>query len=837
MATLTKRERQDAKLTLAGTDRIARNVIEPGRYIDVTADATQLPTRYAVGDNNTNNLVINPNISGLLPGRPWNSTVSVYAILALEPKLVFNFTGNVFKTGGVASTFSNSVTHARAGQATMVDSDGLIKWAPHNLFKNSQNYNLNGWYRNQYTVTPNNDIAPDGTTTANLVSATDVGVSYLMDDGTAFTDIGNYTIKFWAKANTGVSTLRIWFWLLGGSAGSSGQTTFNLTNEWQLLEINPTITTAGQPRIRIDQPGTGASSFYLWGAHAYRSNLGGMVNNPSQPTGFETYVPTSGSTVYAPRLGHHVYNGSAWVNEGILHESEARTNQMRSSGDANGTGWTGQATAGTVTAGSPFGTYQTISPVSSSANLGGAQRYQIGKPLTTGETYVGWALAKYSAGSGWFVVNIYDTSKANEQAYFDLQNGVVGSKQPLIIDHGMVDYGDGWWLCWASSNAASGSGGMSVEIPNGDGVQSCSATDVILVAGSQFEQGATPSSYIPTSGSNVTRAAETLTVPAANLPYPTPVVIGSELVTNGTFDSNTNDWTATTSTLSVDSNRLKVTNTGPFGQAIHTFPTVSGKTYLITADFIAGNAGNPDGYISVNEGQWGGVIYNGTSDGSSTDKSFSILFKATSHITKISLVNFFGSAGDFNLWDNVSVKEINPLALSIQMDGKMTYADGSSSYSTGHWTAGEATWFRWSAASTEFLYAGQATVASRTGQMIVGQRTLGTSFSSTISAFDYFKPDINVPFNIATRHSSTFLNGAADGTALTAATPAGMPDLSNSNLDLGFEFMGTIAQFRVWDEDLGDAGIAEATEPSTEPSLSLTFDGSENSFIVLDWSE
>jgi len=33
MATLTKRERQDAKLTLAGTDRIARNVIEPGRYM------------------------------------------------------------------------------------------------------------------------------------------------------------------------------------------------------------------------------------------------------------------------------------------------------------------------------------------------------------------------------------------------------------------------------------------------------------------------------------------------------------------------------------------------------------------------------------------------------------------------------------------------------------------------------------------------------------------------------------------------------------------------------------------------------------------------------------
>jgi hypothetical protein len=67
----TKRERQDAKLAQAGLDRAARNVIEPGRYANTTADATQLPTRYAVGDNNTNNVVDNPNVGGLLPGRPW----------------------------------------------------------------------------------------------------------------------------------------------------------------------------------------------------------------------------------------------------------------------------------------------------------------------------------------------------------------------------------------------------------------------------------------------------------------------------------------------------------------------------------------------------------------------------------------------------------------------------------------------------------------------------------------------------------------------------------------------------------------------------------------------
>jgi len=47
------------------------NAVTPGRYADTSADATQLPTRYAVGDNNTANKVDNANAGGLLPGRPF----------------------------------------------------------------------------------------------------------------------------------------------------------------------------------------------------------------------------------------------------------------------------------------------------------------------------------------------------------------------------------------------------------------------------------------------------------------------------------------------------------------------------------------------------------------------------------------------------------------------------------------------------------------------------------------------------------------------------------------------------------------------------------------------
>ena len=77
---------------------------------------------------------------------------------------------------------------------------------------------------------------------------------------------------------------------------------------------------------------------------------------------------------------------------------------------------------------------------------------------------------------------------------------------------------------------------------------------------------------------------------------------------------------------------------------------------------------------------------------------------------------------------------------------------------------------------------------------------------SFISALD------RVSFNIASRHGSTFVNGAVSGTALTAdTTPTALPDLSGTDLEIAFDFMGTIRQFVQYDADIGDTGLEEAT--------------------------
>ena len=367
---------------------------------------------------------------------------------------------------------------------------------------------------------------------------------------------------------------------------------------------------------------------------------------------------TVGSNV--PRTGHHIYNGTAWVNEGILHESEARTNlETESQSLANYSLASNINRATLVTSASDLAGFDRMGLLTSTGEL---PSYAFGSVYSTAttKTFSVWlksgtaTTARIQIGASATGTGVY--------ADVNMANGTIGATALAggaftAVASTIESYSGGWVrasvtaVCPASAHTA------YVAQHGGTG-----ASHYLLAP--QLEDGSTPSSYIPTSGATVTRAAETLTVPAANLPY-----------------DNTN--------------------------------------------------------------------------------------------------------------------------MSIQMDGKMTYADGGS-YTDG-------VFFNWFSGYGDFITYRAGGYTTDSGRATFIQREAGVQ-DVVLSSNGVIAEGVFSPFNLSSRHGPTFINGAVDGTALTAnTTPTALANLSASDLTLGSTFMGTIGQFRMWSEDLTDAGIAEAS--------------------------
>ena len=158
----------------------------------------------------------------------------------------------------------------------------------------------------------------------------------------------------------------------------------------------------------------------------------------------------------------------------------------------------------------------------------------------------------------------------------------------------------------------------------------------------------------------------------------------------------------------------------------------------------------------------------------------------------------------------------NTTAMSIAMKGLVSYADVDASntvipylWSTSTTLASSATDLRGTALRIQ-------TTNTQTGRPVFLSHDGNGGIISIPGSETQYTPGVNVAFNVASRVGSTFLNGAAEGTALTQDTTTSLVDLTATAVRFGHingaaTYNGFISEFTIWGADIGDTGIEEAS--------------------------
>jgi hypothetical protein len=140
----------------------------------------------------------------------------------------------------------------------------------------------------------------------------------------------------------------------------------------------------------------------------------------------------------------------------------------------------------------------------------------------------------------------------------------------------------------------------------------------------------------------------------------TKVGYGSELVTNGTFDSDTSGWTPNNlGLLSIDAQRLKVEtgSSGSWNYAYQEISVVLGQTYRFQASSVDGTATKHRILLGTTAAN-GSIVMEGGPLGAAGDKFVDIIFTATTTSVFVTLQNTDGVLGSYTFFDNISIKEV-----------------------------------------------------------------------------------------------------------------------------------------------------------------------------------
>jgi len=232
-------------------------------------------------------------------------------------------------------------------------------------------------------------------------------------------------------------------------------------------------------------PSDGVGDFtFTRGSVATRINAQGLIENVA-----------SGQS----RLDYPLIDG---VQKGCPHHilEPARTNLIPYSEAFSNAAWGKQEiTISQNVAISPDGTLNADKIIPSIVSTT-HQIYDLG--LVVSQTC---ATSIFAKADGVNTFEILDGSSASNGVAFDLSNGTFTNKGSGIGS--MEYYGNGWYRCISVAATT----GFRIYCPSSAGTVSGDGTSGVYIWGAMLEAGSFPTSYIPTSGTAVTRSAETAT--------------------------------------------------------------------------------------------------------------------------------------------------------------------------------------------------------------------------------------------------------------------------------------------------------------------------------------